>query len=630
MPNNRLLFVTADSILAKFIVCFFIAMLALPVSAAPESTLQPTAVHAVAMHGKVKYPPDFQHFDYLSPDAVKGGEIKLGMQGTFDSLNPYIAKGSAADHLGLIYDTLTVASADEAFSRYGLIAESIVMPEDRSWVIYNLRKNARFHDGQPITAADVVFTFHLLIEKGSPLFRSYYQGVKSVSALSPQAVKFEFADTENRELPLTIGELPVLPKHYWQSRDFERSSLEPPLGSGPYKVRSVDPGRSMVFERVDDYWAKDLPVNRGLYNFDMIQVDYYKDAVVLLEALKAGLYDIRVENISKQWATGYSGEALDKGLLVKQEIPHENPTGMQAFILNLRNPLFRDIRVRQALTYAFDFEWTNKNLFYDLYARTLSYFSNSELASHGPLTGRELEILAPYKNQLPAALFEHPFSLPISDGSGHNRNNLRQAVKLLKSAGWQVVNNQLIHQKTGQIFEFEMLSYDPSTERIVNPYAKALEKLGIKLNVRQVDISQYINRLRQFQFDMITGGFGQSLSPGNEQIDYWHSSSAQHEGSRNLAGIQNPVVDELVGQIIAAPDRQELINRTRALDRVLLFNYFTIPQWHSDRHRVAYWNKFSRPAIAPKYDYNFDFNLLSRWIDNEKLQALEKARKALN
>ena len=620
----------SDSLLPRRIASHLFATLIILLYAFSANAGDTTVSHGISMYGDLKYPPDFERFDYTSSKAIKGGRLKLAAQGTFDSLNSFITKGNPADELGLIYETLAVGSADEAFSMYGLVADRIEWPEDRSWVIYHIRKEARFHDGHPITADDVVFTFNLLMKEGAPFYRAYYHDVKNVVALSPQQVKFVFKDTNNREMALVVGQLPILPKHFWETRDFNTSSLEIPLGSGPYRVKSADPGRSIAYERVKDYWAANLPVNRGLYNYDSVRIDYYKDSVVMLEALKAGLYDIRIENFSKQWATGYTGKAIDKGLLIKKGVPHQNPTGMQAFVMNLRRPLFQDIRVRQALTYAFDFEWTNKNLFYGLYARTKSYFSNSELASSGPLAGRERELLLPYKDQLSTALFTDTFTLPVSDGSGHNRANLRKAMQLLKEAGWQVVDNQLINKDSGQKFSFEILSYDSSYIRIYNPYARALKKLGIEVSVREVDTSQYINRLRSFDFDMVTSGFGQSLSPGNEQREYWSSAAADQPGSRNLAGIKSPVIDELVNSLINAPDRQELIHRTRALDRALLFNYYTIPQWYSDRHRVAYWNKFSQPATPPKYDSTFDINLFSWWIDPDKAAALKAAKKALN
>lgn len=621
---------------AFFLLLLFVAFdsLAIP----PDSSVQDNltqnksiqnnpiqVTHALAMHGEPKYPSGFKHFDYVNPKAPKGGKLKLGAQGTFDSFNPFIAKGTPADRINLIYDTLTVQSGDEAFTRYGLLAKRIEIPKDRSWVIYHLHKNAYFHDGHSITAEDVVFSFNILRDKGSPIFQSYYQQVETITALSDYKVKFTFNGDINRELALIVGGFAVMPAHYWKDREFDESSLEIPLGSGPYQISKVNPGRSLTLSRVKNYWAKDLPINKGLYNFDEIQLDYYKDAVVLLEALKAGQYDARVENSSKQWATGYTGTAIDLGLLKRGEIAHENPTGMQAFIMNLRNPLFKDLRVRKALNYAFDYEWTNKNLFYNAYTRTQSFFSNSELASTGLPNQEEIELLSPFRQQLPQELFTSPFQLPVSNADGYNRKNLRQSVRLLREAGWHVEKNQLINNQTGQAFRFEILLVQPGFERIVNPYVKALKKLGIIVNVRHVEVSQYINRLRSFDFDMIVGSIGQSLSPGNEQIEFWHSSKAGVQGSRNLMGLADPVVDSLVEAIVAAPDRESLILQTRALDRVLLHNYYVIPQWHIGSHRLAYWDKFGRPVTTPKYDPDFSLGLYTWWSEPKKLKRLTEA-----
>jgi len=606
-----------------FFLLFFIAFDGLAIASYKNDPIQIT--HALAMHGEPKYSAGFKYFDYVNPKASKGGKLKLGAQGTFDSFNPFIAKGTPAGRVSLIYDTLTVQSGDEAFTRYGLLAKRIEIPEDRSWVIYHLRKNAYFHDGHPVTAEDVVFSFNILREKGSPIFQSYYQQVESVTALSNDKVKFTFNGDINRELALIVGGFAILPAHYWENREFSESSLDIPLGSGPYRISKVNPGRSLTFSRVKNYWAKNLPVNKGLYNFDEIQLDYYKDAVVLLEALKAGQYDVRVENSSKQWATGYTGTAIDLGLLKREEIAHENPTGMQCFLINLRNPLFKDLRVRKALSYAFDYEWANKNLFYNAYTRTKSFFSNSELASNSLPTQAEIDILKPYAEQLPKEVFTTPFHLPISDADGYNRKNLRQSVKLLRGAGWHVENNQLINNETGQAFRFEILLVQPGFERIVNPYVKALKKLGIIVNVRHVEVSQYINRLRSFDFDMIVSSIGQSLSPGNEQIEFWHSSKADIQGSRNLMGLADPVIDSLVEAIVAAPDREELILQTKALDRVLLHNYYVIPQWHIGSHRLAYWDKFGRPTITPKYDPDFSLGLYTWWYEPDKVKRLTEA-----
>jgi len=569
--------------------------------AAADAASPVVVSHGVAMHGDLQYPSDFSHFGYADPDAPKGGLLRLATVGTYDSLNPFILKGSAAAGLSLTYDTLMAQSSDEPFSEYGLIAESIELPADRSWVIFNLRPEARFHDGSPITAGDVLFTLEALQTKGHPFYRAYYGGVKGAEKLGPHRVRFNFGDVENRELPLIIGQMPVLSKAWWAKHDFSKTSLTPFLGNGPYRVGKVDAGRSISYQRVPDYWAKDLPVNKGRHNFDTIRYDYYRDATVALQALKGGEYDFREENISKNWATAYDFPALKDGRFKKEEIANENPSGMQGFLFNTRRPMFADPRVREALGYAFDFEWTNKNLFYGAYARTRSYFANSELASSGLPQGDELAILAPYRAQLPAEVFTTEFSVPSTNGSGNNRANLRAAVKLLKEAGWEVKNGKRIDPATGQPMRFEILLVSPAFERVVLPFVRNLKRLGIDVSVRTVDSSQYQNRIESFDFDMVVITIGQSLSPGNEQRDWWHSAVADNPGSRNLAGIKDPVVDALVEQIIAAPDRETLVATTRALDRVLLWGHYVIPQWHLQSYRVAYWDKFGRPARSPKY-----------------------------
>lgn len=606
------------------IACLLSCLLLTAAHAGPATT----RATAIAMHGQPKYPADFRQFEYTSAHATKGGTLALGAQGNFDSLNPFIAKGNAADELGLVYDTLMAQSADEAFSQYGLVAKEVEWPEDRSWVRYYLNPQARFNDGHAITADDVVFSFGILMEKGAPTYQAYYADVADVKAEGKHQVLFTFKPGVNRELVMITGQLPVLPKHFWANRNFDESSLEPPLGSGPYRVKQIDAGRRIVYERVTDYWARDLQVNRGFYNFDQIRIDYYRDATVLLEALKAGEYDFRLENVSKQWHAGYNGAALQKGLLIKREIAHENPAGMQAFLFNIRRPLFQDVRVRKALNLAYDFEWANKQLFHGAYTRTLSYFANSELASSGLPQGRELEILQAFKDQLPVAVFDQAFSLPVTDGNGNNRKQLREAKKLLEEAGWKVVDNKLVNEK-GEPMRFEILVYDTSFERVVNPYVKNLKRLGIDASIRRVEIAQFINRTRDFDFDVMIGGFGQSTSPGNEQIEYWHSSRANVKASRNYIGIANPVVDKLVEMIVAAPDRDELIQRTRALDRVLLHHYYVIPNWHVRVHRIAYWNKFAMPPVAPRYDPAYNTGLMTWWIDAEKQKALDAGKSSL-
>ncbi|PTN36539.1 extracellular solute-binding protein [Desulfonatronum sp. SC1] len=577
--------------------------------AAPASSgAEPAWRHGLALHYDLKYPPNFTHFDYVNPDAPKGGELRLAGIGTFDSLNPFILRGTPPLGMGMIFETLTERSQDEPFSEYGLIAESMLIPEDHSWVAFTLREEARFHDGSPITVQDVIFTLELLQTKGHPFYRAYYANVVSAEEIGPRQVRFSFGGTVNRELPLIIGQMPVLSKAYWQDQDFERTTLDIPLGSGPYRIARVEPGRSITYQRVEDYWAADLPVNRGRHNFDVMRYDYYRDVNVALEAFKAGQYGFRQENVARNWATGYDGPALRQGRIVMAEIPHELPTGMQGFAFNTRRPMFRDPLVRQALAEVFDFEWSNANLFHGAYTRTASYFSNSELASSGLPSPEELALLEPHGDILPESLFTTEFQPPVTDGSGNIRENLRRALVLLEQAGWTISgrDRKLRYTSGGEALEFEILLNDSVFERVCLPYARNLERLGITVRVRTVDATQYQNRMNDFDFDMTVGLFPQSLSPGNEQRDFWTSEAAATPGSRNITGVRDPVVDELVDLVIAAPDRDSLVTRARALDRVLLHGHYVIPHWHSREFRVAYWDKFARPEINPRYGLALD------------------------
>ena len=583
---------------------FFILSLAAPQSSGAETAWR----HGLALHYDLKYPPDFTHFEYVNPEAPKGGELRLAGIGTFDSLNPFILRGTPPLGIGMIFETLTERSQDEPFSEYGLIAESMLIPEDHSWVAFTLREEARFHDGSPITVEDVVFTLHLLQTKGHPFYRAYYANVALAEEIGPRQVRFSFGEAVNRELPLIIGQMPVLSKAYWENRDFERTTLDIPLGSGPYRIARVEPGRSITYQRVEDHWAADLPVNRGRHNFDVMRYDYYRDVNVALEAFKAGQYDFRQENVARNWATGYDGPALRQGRIVMAEIPHELPTGMQGFVFNTRRPMFRDPLVREALAEVFDFEWSNANLFHGAYTRTASYFSNSELASTGLPSPEELALLEPHRDILPKEVFSSEFQPSVSDGSGNIRENLRRALDLLEQAGWTISgrDRKLRNISSGEALEFEILLNDSVFERVCLPYARNLERLGITARVRTVDATQYQNRMNDFDFDMTVGLFPQSLSPGNEQRDFWTSAAAATPGSRNIAGVRDPVVDELVDLVIAAPARDSLITRTRALDRVLLHGHYVVPHWHSREFRVAYWDKFARPEINPRYGLALD------------------------
>jgi microcin C transport system substrate-binding protein len=589
----------------------------------PSAHAQDVApAHGVAMHGDLKYRPDFEHFDYVNPNAPKGGTVTFSVIGTFDSFNPFIIKGEAAAGVPTLYESLTTQSLDEPFSEYGLLAETIEMPEDRSWVAFTLRPEARWHDGKPVTVEDVVWSLETLRDKGAPFYRYYYKNVKSVEPAGERRVKFTFDETTNRELPLIIGQLPILPKHYFEGREFDRTSLEPPLGSGPYRIKSFEPGRNVVYERVEDYWGANLPVNRGSYNFDAIRYEYYRDANVALEAFKAGAYDLRQENTAKFWATAYTGPMFDAGWIVKEEIPHQLGTGMQGFAFNLRRPLFQDPKVRQALAYAFDFEWTNRTIMYGQYERTESYFSNTELAAEGLPSEAELALLEPFRDQLPEEVFTEVYRAPSTEEGGI-RQNLRTALRLLGEAGWQVEGGKLVNAQ-GQPFRFEILLNGPSFERHTLPFVKNLERLGIEATVRSVDPAQYQNRMDNFDFDVTVESFGQSLSPGNEQRDYWGSEAADIPGSRNAIGIKDPVVDRLVEQIIEAPTREDLVTATRALDRVLLWGHYVIPHWHIRTFRVAHWNKFDRPDTTPPYG----LPVFSWWVDPVKVAAVEQRKAA--
>ncbi len=576
--------------------------------------------HAIAMHGTPKYQPGFRHFDYVNPAAPKGGTLRVAVQGTFDSFNPFIPKGNAG--AGNPYESLLASSADEPFTQYGLIAETIEVPRDRSWAVFTLRPQARWHDDKPITVDDVIWSLETLKTRGQPFFRFYYGGVAGAEQIGPRQVKFTFSDRGNRELPLIVGQLPILPKHYWESRDFEKTTLEPPLGSGPYRVTDFEPGRYVVTERVTDYWGAKLPVNVGQNNFDRIRYDYYRDDTVIRQALKAGEIDFRLENQAKAWALDYDVPAVQRGWLIKEEIRHFSPTGMQAFVYNTRRELFSDRTVREALAYAFDFEWTNRNLFFGQYARTESYFSNSELAAAGLPEGRELNVLDRYRERVPIELFHRPYKAPSTDGSGWPRENLARAFALLEEAGWVVRDMKLVNEDTGAGFSFEILLVSPAFERIVLPFVRNLKRLGIDARVRLVDQSQYINRIRSFDFDMIVSGWGASESPGNEQRSYWTSAAASSPAASNYAGVNDPVVDELVELLINAPDRKSLVARARALDRVLLFGYYVIPQWHLRMQRVLYWDKFSRPEVTPRTGTSIDY----WWFDEAKAARLERAR----
>ncbi|PWR20340.1 extracellular solute-binding protein [Zavarzinia aquatilis] len=585
----------------------------------PRAWAQAAGLHGIAMHGDLKYPPGFPRFDFVRADAPKGGELRQGVLGSFDSLNPFIVLGDPAAGSGSIYDTLTLQAQDEPFSEYGLLAEAIEVAPDRSFVAYELRKEARFHDGTPVTADDVVFSFETLKTKGHPFYRSYYANVAKVETAGTTGVRFTFDTTGNRELPLIMGQLAVLPRHYWEGRDFTRPSLDVPLGNGPYRIGTVEAGRSLTLERVADYWGAALNVNVGRNNFARLRYDYFRDETANLEAFKAGALDVRIERVARVWATAYDFPAVRDGKVLKLELPDETPAGMQAFVLNTRKPLLRDARVRRALGLAFDFEWSNKALFYGAYTRTQSFFANSELAASGEPGPAELALLEPFRDRLPPEVFGPAWTAPVSDGSGQDRKLLVEAKKLLAEAGGKVVDKKLV-APDGTPFTLEFLMDDVTFERVTTPFIANLGLLGITAAIRTVDPPQYVDRVNNFDFDIVVGTFPQSLSPGNEQREFWGSLAADEKGSRNLIGIKDPVVDALIDKVIFAEDRAALVAACRALDRVLCWGYFVVPQWHITVDRIAVWDRFGRPETKPRYAAGFPDTW---WYDDAKAAALK-------
>lgn len=562
--------------------------------------------HAVSLLGTPKYPADFKHFDYVNPDAPKGGLVRLSDNGTFDTLNDIVPRGNPAAGIGLIYDTLMTPSFDEVATEYGLLAETVRYPADFSSVTYRLRPEAKWHDGKPVTPEDVVWSFEALT-KNNPRQAFYYSHVKKAEVTGEREVTFTFDQTGNRELPQIVGQVRVMPKHWWTAndasgkpRDISQGTLEIPLGGGAYRIKQMVPGRTISYERVPDYWAAKLPVNVGTNNFDEQRYDYFRDETVELEAFKGDQYDFRIEASAKDWATAYDFPAVKAGKVILEEFPNRASGAMQAFIPNLRREKFQDQRVRRALNYALDFDGMNRTLFFGQYKRTSSYFQNTELASSGVPQGKELEILQSVKDMVPASVFTTPYENPPSGGEDARRANLREAAKLFKEAGYEVKGGKLVNAR-GEPFSIEILIANPAFERVALFYKPTLERLGVTVNVRQVDTSQYINRIRARDFDMIITGWGQSLSPGNEQRDFWGSASADREGSTNYAGIKDPGIDALIEKVIYAKDREELVAATHALDRVLLAHDYVVPSWNYPNSRTARWNRFSRPEKLPEY-----------------------------
>ncbi|MBF7144923.1 MULTISPECIES: extracellular solute-binding protein [Pseudomonas] len=574
--------------------------------------------HGYAQFGTLKYPASFTHFGWANPNAPKGGTLRIMAAGTFDTLNPYTLKGTSptatANFLQYgvseLSEPLMIGtgqydpSGDEPTASYGLIARTVEYADDRSWVVFNLRPAARFSDGRPVTAADVVFSYQTLLKQGHPQYRTSLQEVQRVDLLGPHRVRFVFKRAGNPLLILRLGEMPVLARHYWQGRDFQATTFDPPVTSGPYRITQVVPGRRLVFERNRQWWGKDLPVNQGKYNFDRVEVEFYRDSNVAFEAFKAGEFDIYIEHQAKNWAGGYNFPAVAEGRVIRQEIAHRIPTQTQGLFINTRHARFSDVRVRQALGLLFDFEWTNRTLFSDAYQRAASYFPNSDFTAKGVPTGQEALLLSPWRKRLPPSLFTEPFTVPHTDGNGLPRDALRTAMSLLAEAGWIYRDGQW-RNRLGQPLQVELLLVNPSLERILEPYVENLARMGINAQLRTVDRAQYKQRLDQFDFDMVLMTLPQTLSPGLEQWQYFHSSQVGIKGSKNYAGIANPVVDRLLEQLLAAHSREDQVAAARALDRVLLWQHYMIPNWYLAYHRLAYRNRF---AFLPTPPYALALN----------------------
>lgn len=567
----------------------------------------------ISIDGKVKYPQGFDRFDYVAKDARQGGNLVLHDLGSFDKLNPYTLKGTPPAGLDdLVFETLAVPSLDEPFAAYGLIAKDIEVAADRLSVTFTIDERARFSDGSPITPEDVEFSLNILkSEQSSPSYQIYFQDIARAEILDAHRIRFHFSQ-RNRELHMIASQLPVFSKKFYESHPFDAPSMTPPVGSGPYVIEKVEPGKSIVYKKNPEYWAKDINVRRGMFNFNTITYKYFKDQLVSVEAFKAGEFDFMYINIAKQWARDLKGPRFKSGQLVKETLPHMNNAGMQGFVYNLRKPIFQDRMVRKAVSMAFDFEWTNTTLFFDQYTRCDSFFSNSTLAAKGLPKGKELALLAPYRDQLPAEVFSKPLQPFSTTPPSSLRNNLRQAKRILEDAGWTLKDGVMTDAK-GQRLEFEILLVSPSFERVMEPFINNLKKIGVKAHSRIIDPALYIRRLNSFEFDMLVHVYGQSQSPGNEQRSYWHSSAAAREGSKNLAGIKNPVVDHLVDRIIYAETQEDLTAACRALDRVLWYGYYVVPNWYVAKHRIAYRDIFARPEKLPLYYSPFQA-LMTWWL----------------
>jgi microcin C transport system substrate-binding protein len=579
--------------------------------------------HGLSAFGDLKYKADFKHFDYVNPDAPKGGRLTTvgsGALTTFDSFNPFILKGDAAQGITeLTFDTLMIRAMDEPDSYYGLLAESVVIAPDRLSATFKIRAEAKFSNGQKVTADDAVFSFTAMKEKGHPVFRLMLADVVSAEATDPATVRFNFQGTQIRSLPATVASLPILSKAQFATRAFDESGLEPLIGSGPYKIGDYKQGTFLTFARRADYWAKGLPVMRGRFNFDEVRYEYFKERIAGIEAIKAGLLDVREEFTSKDWMTAYEIPAVAEKKMILEMLPDMNPSGTQGFWINTRRAKFQDIRVRRALDLAFDYEWTNKNLFYGLYKRTTSFFENSSMKAEGKPGEAEVALLAPFKEQLPAQVFDLPYVPPVSDASGNDRRLMREAAKLFADAGWQQKGPQLVNAK-GEPFEIEFMIRDATSERLLAPYVKNLQALGIATTIRKVDPAQYERRQKAFDFDILSARFTMSLTPGPELRSFYGSEAAATDGSLNLSGIKNPVVDELIKRAAEARTRADLITATRALDRVLRVGHYWVPHWYKASHSVVYWDKFGRPPLKPAFDRGITDTW---WFDGAKAAKLK-------
>ncbi len=607
---------------------------ALSLTAAAAATTRPSFAatdavkrsHGASLIGELTYGPDFTHFSYANPDAPKGGVARLATQGGFDSFNPFIVKGDPPTGIGVLFDTLMTPSRDQGSTEYGLLAEWIEYPEDYSWASFRLREGAAWHDGTPLTVDDVIYSLNILIEKGHPQYRFYYANVVEAVDLGDRVVRFNFDVQNNRELPQIMGQLAILPKHWWEGQAFDESSLEPMLGSGPYKIGGFEPGRYIEYERVTDYWGADLPVNRGKNNFDKLRYEIFLDGEAAFEGFKSGEFDYRAENSASKWAQQYNFPATEKGLVLKEEVVVEGPKRIQTYAFNLRRPQFQDLRVREAIKLAFDFERTNATVYFDQYARPRSYFQGTEsLMATGAPEGAELAMLEALRGQVPDEVFGPHYEPPKTDGSGRNRRQLRKAGKLLADAGWNIRNGALVGPDDKQM-SIEFLSAQDSQGKVLNPFIKNLKTLGIDARMRVVDGPQYIRRVAQdpeFDWDMIIWGVSNSGSPGNEQREFWGSQAASRVGARNVGGVQDPAVDALIDKIIFAKDRAELEAASKALDRVLTWNHYMIMQLYTPFDRIAYWDKFGHPDPLPPRTIGFPTYW---WWDEAKAAEVEATK----